>query len=74
MSALPIIRDAVSGDIPAIASIYAVHVREGLGTFELHPPSADEMRQREFGQNSLFFRLTLHYALSGDRLLHRQID
>lgn len=46
MSALPRIRDAACDDIPAIAAIYAVHVREGLGTFELHPPSEDEMRQR----------------------------
>ncbi|BBK31985.1 phosphinothricin acetyltransferase [Stella humosa] len=42
----PIIRDAVAGDFPAIASLYAHHVHTGLASFEEVPPSADEMQRR----------------------------
>jgi phosphinothricin acetyltransferase len=42
----PAIRNAVLDDIPAITEIYAVHVCEGLASFELTPPSADEMASR----------------------------
>ncbi len=40
------IRDARPEDAPAIAAIYAWYVRETAISFELVPPSADEMRQR----------------------------
>jgi len=41
-----LIRDATDADIPAIAAIYAHHVREGLGTFEEVPPEAEEIATR----------------------------
>ena len=41
-----IIRDATEQDMPAVARIYADYVREGLATFELTPPEADELRAR----------------------------
>lgn len=46
MSDKPNIRDAVADDISAITSIYAVHVREGFGSFELDPPSEHDMAER----------------------------
>jgi L-amino acid N-acyltransferase YncA len=46
MPAEPRIRASVPDDIPAIAAIYGLHVRQGLGSFELVPPSAAEMAQR----------------------------
>ena len=46
MSDRPAIRSALSDDIPAITAIYAVHVHEGLASFELTPPSAVEMANR----------------------------
>ena len=48
MSAPPAltIRDSRDDDLPAITALYAHHVRHGGGTFELEPPSADEMRRR----------------------------
>lgn len=45
-SASPIIRDAVDADLPAIASIYAHHVRTGLGSFEEEPPAVEELARR----------------------------
>jgi phosphinothricin acetyltransferase len=40
------IRTATLTDIPAIAAIYAEAVRSGTASFELTPPSEDEMRGR----------------------------
>lgn len=40
------IRDARDADAPAIAAIYAHHVRHGTGTFEEEPPDAAEMGRR----------------------------
>ncbi|TCZ63567.1 GNAT family N-acetyltransferase [Roseicella aquatilis] len=40
------IRDAVSGDLPAITAIYAHHVLHGTGTFEEEPPTEAEMAGR----------------------------
>jgi phosphinothricin acetyltransferase len=42
----PAIRSALTDDMPAITAIYAVHIREGLASFELTPPSANEMAKR----------------------------
>jgi phosphinothricin acetyltransferase len=47
MAAEPMIRPALATDIPAITAIYAVHVRQGLGSFELTPPSEAEMTRRQ---------------------------
>jgi L-amino acid N-acyltransferase YncA len=40
------IRDSLADDLPALQAIYAHHVRHGTGSFELEPPSPDEMRRR----------------------------
>ncbi|WP_394756799.1 GNAT family N-acetyltransferase [Rhodoferax sp.] len=43
---MTLIRPSQIEDIPAIAAIYAHHVLHGTGTFEIDPPSPDEMAQR----------------------------
>ena len=40
------VRDSRDDDLPRIQAIYAHHVLHGTGTFELEPPSLDEMRRR----------------------------
>jgi phosphinothricin acetyltransferase len=40
------IRPAEAADIPAITRIYAHSVRSGTASFELEPPSAEEMARR----------------------------
>lgn len=40
------IRDSEPADIPAIAAIYAYSVMTSLATFDEHPPTVEEMRQR----------------------------
>jgi phosphinothricin acetyltransferase len=40
------VRDAVEGDVPAIAAIYAVHVLRGTASFEEAAPDAAEMLRR----------------------------
>jgi phosphinothricin acetyltransferase len=40
----PTLRDSRDDDIVAIQAIYAHHVRHGTGSFELEPPTVDEMR------------------------------
>ena len=47
MTQAPItLRDAQPDDVAAIARIYGHHVATGLASFELAPPSVDEMRRR----------------------------
>ncbi|MGY6268794.1 N-acetyltransferase family protein [Achromobacter denitrificans] len=41
-----LIRDSAPADLPAIKAIYAHHVQHGAASFELEPPSIEEMRQR----------------------------
>ncbi|WP_431284232.1 N-acetyltransferase family protein [Humitalea sp. 24SJ18S-53] len=41
-----ILRDATAADAPAIAAIYAHHVRTGTGTFEEVPPDAADVAIR----------------------------
>jgi L-amino acid N-acyltransferase YncA len=43
---LPMIRDCEERDMPAIQAIYADAVLTGQASFELEPPSVDEMRRR----------------------------
>ena len=43
---MPIIRPSQPADLPTITAIYARHVLEGTGTFELDPPSSSEMASR----------------------------
>lgn len=40
------IRDVTEADIPAVQRIYAHHVEHGIATFELTPPSQQEMLSR----------------------------
>ena len=40
------VRLATDADVPAIAAIYAHHVATGTASFELLPPSVNEMRER----------------------------
>lgn len=40
------IRAAAAADMPAIQAIYAHHVLHGLASFEIDPPTVDEMRHR----------------------------
>lgn len=44
-----LIRDSAEADLPAIKAIYAHHVQHGTASFELDPPSIQEMRQRRAG-------------------------
>jgi phosphinothricin acetyltransferase len=46
MSAAPLIRSSTDADLPAIAAIYAHHVRNGLASFEIDPPTVEEMARR----------------------------
>lgn len=39
-------RPATPDDLPAVQSIYAHHVRQGLASFEEEPPPTEEMRRR----------------------------
>lgn len=41
-----IIRDSLPEDLPAINAIYTHHVLHGTGTFEIEPPTCDEMAAR----------------------------
>lgn len=40
------IRDAVAADLPVISEIYRESVRSGIATYELDPPSDEEMAAR----------------------------
>lgn len=42
----PHLRTAAIDDAAALQAIYAEHVLHGLASFEIEPPSVDEMRQR----------------------------
>ncbi len=46
MTANPIIRPSIDSDVPAITAIYAHHVLNGTGTFEIDPPSESDMAAR----------------------------
>jgi L-amino acid N-acyltransferase YncA len=43
---MPIIRPSLDTDLPAITAIYTHHVLHGTGTFEIDPPSLDDMKAR----------------------------
>ncbi|BBK38371.1 phosphinothricin N-acetyltransferase [Allostella sp. ATCC 35155] len=42
----PVLRAVAAADVPAIAAIYAHHVRFGLASFEEEPPPAGEIARR----------------------------
>ena len=54
------VRDSVEVDVAAIHAIYAQHVLHGTASFELTPPTVDEMRQRRAD--------VVAKALQGERL------
>jgi L-amino acid N-acyltransferase YncA len=41
-----LVRDSLESDVAGIQAIYAHHVLHGTASFELTPPTLDEMRQR----------------------------
>jgi L-amino acid N-acyltransferase YncA len=41
-----VIRSATADDVPAVAAIYDFHVAHGTGSFELAPPTVDDMLRR----------------------------
>ena len=41
-----VVRDSTDADLPRIHAIYAWHVQHGTGSFELEPPSPEEMARR----------------------------
>lgn len=43
---MPIIRPSQDQDIDQVTAIYAYHVRNSTGTFEVDPPTAHDMAQR----------------------------
>jgi L-amino acid N-acyltransferase YncA len=43
---MPLIRPSVDGDLPSITAIYRHHVLTGTGTFEITPPTLEEMQAR----------------------------
>ena len=43
---MTIIRPSIDSDIPQITAIYAHHVMHGTGTFEITPPSEEDMTNR----------------------------
>ena len=62
-----VLRPSAAADVPAIASIYAHHVREGLGSFEETPPSAEEVARRREAVLALGLPFTV--AEAGGRVL-----
>ncbi|PTQ68236.1 GNAT family N-acetyltransferase [Pseudomonas sp. GV071] len=46
MSNAPFVRDARDDDMPSVQAIYAHHVLTGIASFELQPPSLEELLRR----------------------------
>lgn len=64
---MSIIRPSTAADLPAITAIYGHHVLHGTGTFELDPPSLQDMTDRR--ADVLSKSLPYLVAADGDRLL-----
>jgi L-amino acid N-acyltransferase YncA len=64
---MTLIRPSQIKDIPAIAAIYAHHVLHGAGTFEIDPPSPNDMAQRR--ADVLAKGLPYLVAAKGDHVL-----
>lgn len=62
-----LIRDATPADVPAIQAIYAHHVSHGLGSFELEPPSVEDMKGRL--ESVTGAALPFLVAIDGDEIL-----
>ena len=61
-----LIRPSSADDLPALTAIYGWHVRHGTGTFEIDPPTLDDMvaetRQTydgplQFGEDLMCFEI-----------------
>ena len=64
---MPIIRASRDCDLTQITAIYAHHVHNGTGTFEIDPPDEADMRQRR--NEVLGKALPYLVAVDGDRVL-----
>ena len=64
---MPTIRPSRAEDVPAITLLYAHHVLAGTGTFELVPPSCDELMTRR--ADVLDKGLPYLVAVEGQKLL-----
>jgi L-amino acid N-acyltransferase YncA len=62
-----VLRASTAADVPAIASIYAHHVRSGLGSFEETPPTAEDVARRRDAVLALGLPFTV--AEGGGRVL-----
>jgi phosphinothricin acetyltransferase len=63
---MTLIRPSRSEDIPSITAIYAHHVLHGTGTFEVTPPTADDMGARR--EDVLSKGLPYLVAVDGDTI------
>ncbi len=64
---MTLIRPSLPEDIPSITAIYAHHVLHGTGTFEVTPPTIDDMRARR--EDVLSKDLPYLVAVDGDKVL-----
>jgi phosphinothricin acetyltransferase len=73
----PLVRHAEAHDLAAIGDIYGYHVRYGTGTFEIEPPSADELVarwQRVVAHRLPFLVATLDERVAGFGYCNRYRD
>ena len=64
---MTLIRPSLPEDIPSITAIYAHHVLHGTGTFEVTPPTIEDMRARR--EDVLSKGLPYLVAVDGDKVL-----
>ena len=64
---MPIIRPSNDTDLPAITAIYAHHVLHGTGTFEVDPPTVQDMAGRR--ADVLAKGLPWLVAVDGDKVI-----
>ena len=64
---MTLIRPSYQEDIPSITAIYAHHVLHGTGTFEVTPPTTEDMRARR--EDVLSKGLPYLVAVDGDKVL-----
>ena len=64
---MTLIRPSLPEDIPSITAIYAHHVLHGTGTFEVTPPTPEDMRARR--EDVLSKGLPYLVAVDGDNVL-----
>jgi phosphinothricin acetyltransferase len=64
---MTLIRPSLPEDMPSITAIYAHHVLHGTGTFEVTPPTTDDMRARR--EDVLSKGLPYLVAVDGNHVL-----